>query len=821
MTTPDEYRCKKCSSMFASVSHHTDHVTVTCRSCRDVMIVPLIEKRTRTVHERPAVVEPPTEPNRADFTLDHLNMITAPRNWYSAFGQYLRPDHAGFVCAYITADKLSVRFPANPHNIDILLKNGIATRHLRGALGRRFIISLMYRLQDMSFRREQFEKAERLKLAQGQETFALMGYEWKEPAAAWVNVHTCDGREFYYQQRVGIELCLSVKRALLAYEQRTGKTPLMLGVVQELQDLDEIDAVFVIAPRRLLHTAWADEIDAYDPTNRRIVMNSDATRVEAVKFDHNWYLSSFESAAQNWAVLRKLHDPKRIVVIGDETVKIKNPSAKRTLGFMMISRECEYLYELSGAPISRLHEDIWAQAFCVDPGVLGDNIDAFAQSFFEEGRAGKTVFRRHRKMLFHELSDLYMLRCTRGEAEQFTGRDTYTINVRLKMTPAQAKVYRSMLAAYMAVLETEDGAELENEAQNVLVQLLRLREICSGFFSFETTPGKFARCRIPQNPKVRWLRGFIDDRPGQQAIIFCEFNEGEAIVADLLDELGVTWGGTLAVDRARYRRGSKDEEFASQVSEFQSGERQFFLGKHSSIGHGLTLSAADAAIFWNLGFNSDNYDQARMRPVAGGKCALIYHLMMAGSLETDHIYPTLRGRGDMKATVLKDAARKGYYSFFDAMSKSSLQIAAGTEYENDPLEGEARLITGYKGELLLSEIQKWLRGDNPLLSRLDMIRSAGSVANAYRRIASIFGRHARREHNIEDGKLTTYETEAGIIQRLAEQATEDKPDWEEFISEVASTLKLKTDGRTDRSKMFDLMLAYLRMKSEDDITEAS
>lgn len=812
MTQAENYSCPKCAFTHASVTQHEKCALVTCKRCWHVTNIPMVQSPS-TVVETVAVevLEPEFDKGKSDFSLDHMNMITAPRDWWTADGMYYRPHSAGFTCAYITANREHVRFPANPHNIGILVERGIAKRHLSGPAGDRFAISLMERMLELTERRRHFNEAEQLKLDKGVENLSLMGFEYTKTAGSWINVHSCEGRSFYYQQRAAILLCIRVKRALLAYEQRTGKTPTMMAVAKELFDMGEIDAVCVIAPVRLLNTAWADEINRYDPTNRSLVMKSEATRLEAIEFDVNWYLTSFESAAVNWSVIRKLHDTHRVMVIMDETVKIKNPGAKRTLGCQMISQEVDYLYELSGAPVSRLHEDIWAQAFCIDPGVLGDSCEAFAQSFFMEGGGGSQIFRRSRKTLFHELSELYMLRCTRGEAEQFTGRDTYTINVNLEASEAQGMVYQSMLMSYMAVLEREDGSELENEAQNVLVQLLRLREICSGFFSFETSPGTFARARLADNPKVTWLKQFIEDHPGQQAIIFCEFNEGEAIVADTLDEMGVSWGGMLAVDRDRYRRGPKEEAFADHVSDFQAGKRTFFLGKHSSIGHGLTLSAADAAIFWNMGFNSDNYDQARMRPVAGGKCALIYHLMIQGSIETEHIYPTLRSRGNMKATLLRDAQRQGYYSFFETMSKASLAVAAKTTYERDPLESEARKITGYDGLLMLSAIQEWLRGDNPVLNRLDMIRSAGSVANAYRRITSIFDPSKPRNHA---------SIQAVIIYKLAHDALETRPDWEVFISSVAEKLKLKSAGAVDRDNMFDLMLAYLRMKSVDDMKEA-
>jgi len=808
-----EHKCKRCKYRYHNTIDTPTGIQITCRSCGLIENI-LVQRQARTtVTETISVPEPIIE--RADFSIDKLNMITAPRNYNDGKGMYTRPDYGQFVCAYVTADQNHVRFPANLFNISALLEAGISAKHLSGNIGKRFVADLAHRLLTLERRRLAFERCERLKLQKGMEHRTLGGATLKIPAGEWTNVHSAKDKPFYYQQKAGIELCLQVGRAGLAYEQRTGKTLLMIAVIKEMILLGAIDAVLIIAPVRLLRTAWQDELDDSMPGNRRIILNSEASRLEAVKFDYNVYLSSFESAAQNWAVLKELHpDPRRIMVVMDETVKIKNPKAKRTLGCLGISLEVDYCYWLSGAPVSRLHEDIWTQAFVIDPGIFGDHYDAFSASFFYEGRGGRRAFVRSRKQVFHDLSSTFMSRCTRGEAEQFTGRDTYTVNIKLKADPAQAAVYKNMLLSFMAVLKLESGVELDSEAQNVLVQLLRLREICGGFFSFEVEPGVFGRQRLPGNPKSDWLRGYIDEHPGGQAIIFCEFDEEERIIADLLDELGQSWGGQLRADRERrgvYKERvylNKEDLFSDHVREFQAGERTFFVGKHSSIGHGLTLSAADSAIFWNMGFNSDNYDQARMRPVAGGQCALIYHLMIDGSLETEHIYPTLRGRGDMKATVLKDAARQGYYSFFDEMSKAVLQIAAATKYDKDPLEAEARKITGYDGPLEFEEIQRYLRGDSPILNRLDMVRSAGSVANAWKRIISIY--NPERERNVGV-------PEAMFVCAAAKECSTSGGTWEEFMTLVRIKFDIPEVGESllelKQHNMFDMMLAYLRMKS--------
>lgn len=692
-------------------------------------------------------------------------ILYTPDMWWDRQG-YPRYPGSSFMLVsrvrdYIQAGEHGWAIPLNPPNLeDIFAKLPEMTEDDPLHKG------IVARIIELELRRRHMQRAESLKLDLGVEDQEVTvrkhfftddktgaGYGpyvdvesvEKRPVGLEWDTFSPPGRKFYYQQRAALDMMEAVPKALLAMEQRVGKTPTLVTAAKSKHDQGLIKLVLVVSTRRLLYTAWTEDLTMYWPDAGFTILGSDKARADFVDNHYDVAMTSFESLYKNWPLIRRLYDPSEIMIIADETIKIKSPTAKRTLGMLAACSEVGYAYLLSGAPVSRLHSDIFPQLMCVDPGLFGLNYTTAMDFFFQFFQDGSMRFRRNRKHVFHQIADLGIWRCTRGEAQQFKGKETSTVNERLAFDPLQAQLYHD-LADYMYASMVDDEGTSSVQATNILVQLGRLREICSGFLSYEYAPGMYERIRLPRNPKIAWLREYFTDNAGSKAILFCEYNETEAMVAELLDEMKISWGGMRKVKEERKagtRYGSPDHQFKQHMDEFQEGSRQVFLGKHSSIGHGLTLNAAEVEIFVEMGFNSDNYDQARMRAVGGdGGHVLVYHLLMGGSLEETKIYQALSKRQNMKAAVLKDLERSGYASFFKEISYQELLVddTYRSDSIDDMLETQARKRLGYDGALEIEELTVWAeRQGHGLFARIKRsIGSMGSLKGAFRRIAATF-----------------------------------------------------------------------------------
>jgi sulfite reductase beta subunit-like hemoprotein len=161
----------------------------------------------------------------------------------------------------------------------------------------------------------------------------------------------------------------------------------------------------------------------------------------------------------------------------------------------------------------------------------------------------------------------------------------------------------------------------------------------------------------------------------------------------------------------------------------------------------------------------------------------------------------------MKADMFQDVKRTGYYNFFEQLSQAALEVAASTSYDHDPLEREARRITGYDGPLSGDEFNLWLYGSKEptasILRALDRVRMLGGARSAYAKMSD--------ERNLVLAGIPEEHSE-----RICEIATEfakatTAVPWHAFISAVCLALDIQP-VRKSTSDRFDLMVAYLRMK---------
>lgn len=81
-------------------------------------------------------------------------------------------------------------------------------------------------------------------------------------------------------------------------------------------------------------------------------------------------------------ILRKIENKKTFVVC-DESLLIKNVTAKRTKRLLEISKLCEYKLILNGTPISRNLLDIWSQMEFLSPKILSMDYAEFENTFCE------------------------------------------------------------------------------------------------------------------------------------------------------------------------------------------------------------------------------------------------------------------------------------------------------------------------------------------------------------------------------------------------------------------------------------------------------
>jgi hypothetical protein len=192
--------------------------------------------------------------------------------------------------------------------------------------------------------------------------------------------------------------------------------------------------------------------------------------------------------------------------------------------------------------------------------------------------------------------------------------------IELQMTPTQAHIYK----------EVDEFMEYEDkiDAQNGLVKLLRLQQIC-------VDPSILVEDYNEGSPKLNWIVDFSRRNFGQQFIVMSKKVTVLNKLSELLAKLDIKFGLLTGGSSLEMQQDIKNKFATSQI---QLLLMQSDVGKEAH-----TLPAAKATIFIDRDFAQGYNEQAeaRMTPVDGSDATkYVIDLVMKDSVE-EHIYSTL------------------------------------------------------------------------------------------------------------------------------------------------------------------------------------
>src|SRR5690606_13013490 len=212
----------------------------------------------------------------------------------------------------------------------------------------------------------------------------------------------------------------------------------------------------------------------------------------------------------------------------------------------------------------------------------------------------------------------------------------------IQLEPKARALYHEMLKKAIIKFSEEEQVT----APIILTELLRLQQITGGFLPVGDG------IRQVSKTKLEALRDVLEDLKdaGKQVVVFARFRPEVEAIAKVAEELGFTTftltGETSTEDRGR------------GIRDFQEGQIQVFIAQIATGGLGITLTAADTAIFYSTDFSLANYDQAKARlHRIGQKRPVTYiHLVVKGSID-EEVIRRLAKKQDL-ARLVVDELRK-------------------------------------------------------------------------------------------------------------------------------------------------------------------
>lgn len=429
----------------------------------------------------------------------------------------------------------------------------------------------------------------------------------------------------FRHQIAAYNMALNLPATGLLMEQGTGKSLTSIAITGRRFLRGEIQRCLVVAPASVvpvwpkefqLHADYPHEVLALEgpvAKRERALLGwepaPDKLQVAAINYEATWRM---EEALAKWS-------PDMIIC--DESQRIKTPGAKQSKAMHRLGKRAKYKLILTGTPVTQGPLDFFSQYKFLDPSIFGNSYYAFRARYAVMGG-----YENRQVVGYKNLAELIKkvhsiaFRVTKEEAldlPPFTDQTLY------------CELERKAMGIYTQ-LKKESVAELSQEkiltATNVLSKLLRLSQLTGGFLG----DGEGGIEQVSK-AKLSLLEETLDDLvvgAGKKIIIFARFLPEIAAIRKLLEK--------KQVDYEWIAGEVKMEERGEAVRRFQEDEGcKVFVAQIQTAGLGITLTAADTAIFYSLDYSFANYDQARARlHRIGQRNSVTYiHLVARGTVD--------------------------------------------------------------------------------------------------------------------------------------------------------------------------------------------
>ena len=436
----------------------------------------------------------------------------------------------------------------------------------------------------------------------------------------------------------------------LLMEQGTGKSKVIIDTAAHLYANNKITALVIIAPNGVhrnwlrneipLHLPeWCPRKSCYyyagmkrnDIKNWTEIINSKGC-LKIFSFNVEGFVSK---NAQN--LINSIMGIEDVLLVVDESSRIKRPGAKRTQFVTRIGRLAKYRRILTGTPVTKGPEDVFSQFRFLDPYILGyESFYSFKARYCIMGGY------ENRQIVAYENID-ELTSNIEGHSYRILKKDCLDLPDKIyqrayvDLSKAQRRLYNTMKDEWVANYQ-----ERTIEAPEAITRLLRLQQITCGWFPGEE--GEEPQPIDEKNPRLELLKEILGDIEGK-AIIWARFRADLRAIEDALGKLAVAYHG-----------GVSNDARALAVDAFQKDPKiRYFIGQPQSGGLGLTLTAASYAIYYSNSFDLETRLQSEDRCHRIGTTQNVTYIDIEANKTVDgKIIKALRDKKSLADVITQD-----------------------------------------------------------------------------------------------------------------------------------------------------------------------
>lgn len=307
----------------------------------------------------------------------------------------------------------------------------------------------------------------------------------------------------FANQKSAIEKLKQYKIGALFMEPGTGKTRTALELIDTITDAD--------------YVLWLT------PCQTKDNLHDELAKWSSVQV----HVHGIESLSSSDALYLQLHTQLSQAIcpciIVDESLKIKNWSAKRTQRIIALGELAQYKLILNGTPISRNILDIWSQMQFLSPRILGMSQTQFKNTYCEwKKRHDKNTGRISEWIVkYYNVDHLYSL---------------------IQHYVFEANLQLNLKRQFITINYTIDGETLEryNELKKYYLSSDKLQQLNNNYFIEMTT--KMQHSYSTCDAKLKALDDIVRNCNTNNLIVFCKYTSSVDAITKRYNVTVLTYG---------------------------------------------------------------------------------------------------------------------------------------------------------------------------------------------------------------------------------------------------------------------------------------
>ncbi len=432
-----------------------------------------------------------------------------------------------------------------------------------------------------------------------QETKLLRSMRFKVPAPMLSYYDWKGDMEPYKHQKMTAAFLTMHHRAIVLNEIGTGKTLSALWAADYLMGIGAVRKCLILAPLSTLEKVWGDEIFTVFHHRKSVTLSGAAARRrKLLGTSVDFYIINYEG----FPIIASETLGEFDLVIADEAAMLRNPSTNRSKTFRKwIGKQPDIrLWMMTGAPTPNGPPDAWALATLANNPYCTQSFTKFRDMVMMKVGQWRYIPRPEAAdIVKHSLQP--SIRYTRDKCLDLPGTVYQTRRVKLSMS--QEKHYKEMMKHFTTEAREAGGTI---SAVNEVVKLQKLIQIACGVAYAED--GK--HIELDCAPRVALVKEIIEEVGGKVLI----FTPLLGTMTLLENRLKKHW--TMEVVNGSTTLKKRSEIFR----DFQAKKDPHIILAHpATMSHGLTLTAADAIVWYGPITSNDRYIQANGRVERIGK----------------------------------------------------------------------------------------------------------------------------------------------------------------------------------------------------------